>query len=590
LPVRPRAATLPRIVYEEIRSVGILAPSRARHFAAFAFASIAFVAAAVLGAGAEHSPGETIFCVVLMVICTLLLICVTRRAALSMLLVVGLVLLLRGISVLKMRYLGAPLFAPDLLYFGNGDTFETVLHYPSVLRTAVKKTLLVIFLLWLCWKWETPLWSGKTARAKLIGRTVGAVFCFGLLWGLTSPGGPFKHVHAKGAWEAMGTGSPLTSFVLSLHRMRLTMPVVDPSAADQYEWIAPFTPTKIERARLPDIVVVLEESTFDPRTLTVCTIDPCNAPMFDDAPSVRAHGPLRVHTFGGGTWTSEFALFSGLPHKLFGSGGFYAPYNLAPRLNVSLPRALKTQGYRNIAVYPMPATFVNASRAYSFYGFDSFHDANEMNLLWESTDQELEQNFEKIYAEERAKSDAPLFFMLLTMRQHGPHNDAFEKLRPPFDHPLFPTLDASLSLNLSNYLARMRDSDIALAHLQQMLFANGPAILVSFGDHHPAFDGMESAMARTPAGSAFDDPQSITYYSLRSNMAPTSGQHDFPVMDLAFLGGMILETAGVPKGAYFDANALMRERCNGHFLDCPDKRLLDSYLAFVFDRLHSVGN
>lgn len=564
--------------------------ARIYHFAATAFASIAFVAVAVLCAGAEASPGETVFCVTLMAVCTLLLICVTRRPALSMLLVAGLVLVLRGISMIKVRYLGAPLFAPDLIYFGNGDTFETMLHYPAVLRTAAKKTLLAIFILWLCWKFEKPLWVQAQRRKRFAGRVLGALFCVGLLWGLTAPGGPFKHIHAKGAWEALGTGSPLTSFVLSLHRMRLTMPVVDPSAADNYDWVVPPAPTKIEHGRPPDIVVVLEESTFDPRTLSACTIEQCTAPMFDADESVRAHGPLRVHTFGGGTWTSEFGLFSGLPHKLFGPGGFYAPYNLAPRLNSSLPRVLKTQGYRNVAVYPMPGNFINARRAYTYYGFDAFHDGNEMDIRWETSDLELEQNVEKIYAQERAQTDAPLFFMVLTMRQHGPHTDSYEKLPPPFNHPLFPALDTALDLNLTNYLARMHESDRALAKLQQTLFASGPAILVSFGDHQPAFDGLESPMPRTPAATALDDPQSITYFSLRSNLRTDPARHDFPILDLAFLGGTILEAAGLPKGAYFDANTLLRDRCSGHFLDCPDKRVLDSYLAFVFDRLHSVSN
>ena len=62
----------------------------------------------------------------------------------------------------------------------------------------------------------------------------------------------------------------------------------------------------------PDIVAVLEESTFDPKLLKMCTLPECKRKMFEADGRTRAHGPLVVHTWGGGTWTSEFALMSGM--------------------------------------------------------------------------------------------------------------------------------------------------------------------------------------------------------------------------------------------------------------------------------------
>ena len=40
---------------------------------------------------------------------------------------------------------------------------------------------------------------------------------------------------------------------------------------------------------------------------TQCNIPECRVGMFKPDPRTRATGPMRVHTFGGGTWVSEFA-------------------------------------------------------------------------------------------------------------------------------------------------------------------------------------------------------------------------------------------------------------------------------------------
>jgi phosphoglycerol transferase MdoB-like AlkP superfamily enzyme len=569
-----------------------LTPDR-RHAAIRILAAIAFVVALVRGTDRETEPGEVFFCVSLALAFAATLIFLTRRIALALLLTAGVILALRTISLIKQSYLDLPLFAPDLVYFGNGDTLDVVAHYPEIWHALVPRALLALVALGICIVWEKPLWNEQSLRRRLPGQLSGVVACTALLWALSAPGGPFKHIHAKDGWIAINRGSPLTSFVLSLHRMRVTLPAPDPLLADRYGWgeesSIEVLPERAAKHTLPDIVVVLEESTFDPTILADCTIAECRSAMFDADVSTVTHGPLEVHTFGGGTWTSEFTFFSGLPNTLFGPGGTYAPFNLAPRVRYTLPRVLKEHGYRTIAVYPMTANFVNARRAYAFYGFDAFHDSNEFALTWESPDLAIEQELEKIYARERAASNQPLFLMLLTMRQHGPHIDPYTRLPKPFDHPLFPALDQELNVRMSNYLARMRGSLDALARLQAMLFASGrPAILAHFGDHQPSFDGLISSLRITEAAQKLGDPRSLTYYMIRSNGAAPA-RHGYPVLDLGFLAGLILDVAEIPKGPFFTANAALRERCQGRYLDCSDTELLDSYLSFVFSRLQSIS-
>ena len=83
-------------------------------------------------------------------------------------------------------------------------------------------------------------------------------------------------------------------------------------------------------------------------------------------------------------------------------------------------------------------------------------------MSWESPDSDLMQVFDRIYAAEKAEiGKQPLFVMMLTLRQHGPHMTPLEKLPTPYNKPLFSGqfkpkgLDDWLNLNLGNYLQRL---------------------------------------------------------------------------------------------------------------------------------------
>jgi phosphoglycerol transferase MdoB-like AlkP superfamily enzyme len=302
-----------------------------------------------------------------------------------------------------------------------------------------------------------------------------------------------------------------------------------------------------------------------------------------------------MHVCGGGTWTSEFALLTGLDHLSFGEAGLYAPYNLAPRVAYTLPRVLHAAGYRVIAIYPMTGDFINARNAYKDYGFDKFYDGQDYGLSWESPDSDLVQVFDRIYAQEKKTiGKQPLFVMMLTLRQHGPHMDRLKSMPAPFDKPLFPgrwkprDLDDWLNLNLANYLYRLSGSDAAITHIEKTLLDGGrPALLFHFGDHQPSFEGAIRALQKIVPPSV-PDSNFITYYMLKTNYKPARSGYAYPALDISFAGGLILDIAGVPKDIFFQANALMRERCQGRYLDCPDKPLLDSYDNYVFDTLHAV--
>lgn len=533
---------------------------------------------------AESGERERAYCAALAGALALLLVVLSGRRGFGLLGAGALAGVLWLANALKSAYLHEPLLAPDLRYFLSADTAGVIAHYPYMWRKIAAALLGGALLAFGLWRLERPgRWRGR--RLAQAGWLLVAL----ALLGAASPRGPLRLRARENAWEFLERArqNPTTAFIDSLTRMSLTRPAFVPAAAARLDWGAGSADLPAQR---PDIVAVLEESTLDPRQWALCRVPQCLHAMFEPDAHTKAYGLLKVHTYGGATWTSEFAFLAGLPHTLFGPAGVYAPYNLAPRVRASLPRQLKALGYRTIALYPMAADFVRAAGAYADYGFDEFHDATELGLEWESTDADLIERFERMYRRLRAEREQPLFFMLLTMRQHGPHDHPLERLPAPWNAPLFPREDARVNRNLGHYLHRLQQSDAALARLRDTLFEPGrAAVLVHFGDHHPAFDGLESSLASALPADLGAEARHLTYYRIDSNLA-TPPLQGYRPLDLAFLGGLVLDAAGLPKDAYFEANTRLRERCEGRFADCRDRAVLESWTARAFGELRVLAD
>jgi phosphoglycerol transferase MdoB-like AlkP superfamily enzyme len=337
----------------------------------------------------------------------------------------------------------------------------------------------------------------------------------------------------------------------------------------------------------PDIVQVLEESTFDPSIFTACGVPECRLPMFQADARTRGTGVLRTHTFGGGTWVSEFATLTGMPQDIFGPGGMYAPYVLAPHVRDALAMQLRRLGYLTIAIYPTEGSFINGRNAYRSYGFDHLYDVNELKLdEWEETDKQMFDAAKRVYDQVK-KPGQPVFIMILTINQHGPHDDLpLAQLPAPFNRGLLTGLSPAATINFSAYLSRLHDSDVAMRGLEHdFLDRAQPTLLVHFGDHQPSFEGMIRPMARMLPAALQPYQDFLTYYMLKSNYAGDA-LPSYPMMDIAFLPSMLLQAAGLPKDPYFSALHNLRTRCNGLYDDCKIPGLIDSYHAWTFGRLH----
>ena len=551
-------------------------------------AALFFITCAWLTAGAEPVLQQKAFVLSLM-LCTLgALAFAFARLATALVLSGGLFAAVKFISVMKLRYLDSALMPSDFTYFVGTSLVDTLRHYPHLYALGIGLIVGVPLVLWLVWR-------GDVRWLRTRGRWPGWVFRLGgaslfalAFWVCLLPQGLFAQIHARNAWEKMSDDAQLTNFFINIHDADVQLPpMADDDVAEQQWGATAHTAFWPARKPYPDIVQVLEESTFDPSSFAVCTAKQCRARMFEVDGSTRGHGVLRVHTFGGGTWVSEFAALTGMPHDIFGAGGMYAPYVLAPHVHDALAQQLRRLGYTTIAVYPTAGSFINGRNAYNAYGFDHLYDASELHLdEWEETDAQMFAAAKRAYDMVK-KPGQPVFVMILTLNQHGPHDeDPRAKLPAPYNRGVLHGLNKAAALNFDTYLSRLQASDAAMRVLEHTFLDRAqPTVLLHFGDHQPSFGGLIRDMPRTLPADLRAYRDYLTYYMLKSNFAgpalPT-----YPMLDIAFLPTLVLQAANLPTDPYFAASTALRDRCNGLYVDCAVPGMLQSYHAWVIGHLH----
>jgi phosphoglycerol transferase MdoB-like AlkP superfamily enzyme len=559
-----------------------IARDRTTMLCAWAF----FAVSAWFTAWQEPQLEQRLFVLVLMICVLGVVLFFFARLAFALVFSSGLLLLLRAITVLKQEYLESPLMPADFVYYVHSSLFETLRRYPNIYSVGICVGIAVPIVLWLAWHFDRRLFARLGLLPQAILRVGGIAVCVLAFWMCLLPSGPFAQVHARGAWEKMSDDAALTNFFVNLRDSSVHLPAMASDADATRDWQSTntTTPGTIDAGQYPDIVQVLEESTFDPAPYTHCTVPECHLGMFKPDALTRGTGVMRVHTFGGGTWVSEFAALTGMPQDIFGPGGMYAPYVLAPHVRDSLPLQLKRLGYTTVAIYPTNGVFLNGHDAYKAYGVDHFYGAHELGLDdWDETDAQMFTAAKRVY-DQLKKPGQPIFIMILTINQHGPHDDPMSTLPKQFQNLLQGLPDAT-ALNFDTYLQRLHDSDVAMKGLEHdFLDRTQPTVLVHFGDHQPSFDDLMRTLPRTMPSELVSYQDYLTYYMIKSNV-PGAALPTYPMLDIAHLPGMVLKAAGLPMDPYFTALTSLRERCNGLYADCADKDLVKSYYAWIFNRL-----
>ena len=333
---------------------------------------------------------------------------------------------------------------------------------------------------------------------------------------------------------------------------------------------------------LPDILVWVNESTFDPSYLNLDSQGLRSFSMFQEHPATIASGLLNVHAFGGRTWITEFGFFAGIPPYIFGPSGSCAPYTLVPRLKEALGTYLRSKGYRTVAFNPVSGRFMDAASAYKHYGFDEFYDPQKLGHndphSWHIPDEFFKEQTIRLI--QGHAGPMPLFLVVLTMGNHGPHPQKNGPERTSFQGP---GLTANTAQALSAYLARLQETDKAIEALSLYLMGRArPTIFLYFGDHLPAFtDEMPDELFDTTRGA---DKMKTTFH-IRTNY-PVERPMVPQILDVSYLSGLLLDVARLNDSPFFQFNAFMRNYLQGKMIMQGNPDLyVNSYVAQMVNQI-----
>jgi phosphoglycerol transferase MdoB-like AlkP superfamily enzyme len=325
----------------------------------------------------------------------------------------------------------------------------------------------------------------------------------------------------------------------------------------------------------PHIVLIHQESLVPPSLFPGLQYDRALDRFFysDDGQLHR----LRVETYGGGSWVTEFALLTGISTKAFGDMRMFVQVLMEGRLNETLPQALAHCGYRALMLFPMNNGFLSLDRFYRSIGFSDILDQNAQNaptnrerdrFYFQNALDQMERHFKS--------SEQPLFVYVQTMAGHG-----------PYDWEYMPEENVAgggsgTSPQMSEYLRRaglaMRDGNFLLDEIKRR-FPNEPVVVVRYGDHQPSatidlINGVWGDDSPDIGANGAPGPF-ISFYAIQGLNYQVPPLPEFDPLDIAYLGTVMLEIAGLPLTAAQRERKLLMMDCEGRYFGCePRSRIL----------------
>jgi phosphoglycerol transferase MdoB-like AlkP superfamily enzyme len=341
----------------------------------------------------------------------------------------------------------------------------------------------------------------------------------------------------------------------------------------------PFTiPTRCQlAARPPHIILIHQESVVQPSLFASLRYDRSIDPFFrsDD----QGLHQLRVETYGGASWLTEFSLLAGVSTHSFGGMRQFVQTFTQNKLKDTVPQVLERCGYRNVVFYPLLKNFVSNDRFYASIGLKEIVD---MKAQGAKTAQERDRfYFDNAMAEMGRHFDnsrQPMFTFIQTMSAHWPYNVTYA---PEVDVPGGgPGTDPEMSEYLRRLAMAKMDFEYLVAELRRR-FPQERFLIMHYGDHHPmATRTLLGFKDETEAEDVTLDPNSIgfvTYYAVRgiNYKVPVLPRYDS--LDVSYLGTLLLDLAGMPlSDSHLERKRLMAA-CRGRYYSCANR---DEILQF----------
>jgi hypothetical protein len=347
--------------------------------------------------------------------------------------------------------------------------------------------------------------------------------------------------------------------------------------------------TPARATAFPDIIVIQHESVFDPRIFGL-PVDPTVEAFL--SPAGGRHGRLNVDIFGGGSWQSEFSLLTGLSSASFGSSAYYLFKKGAGRFHASLPASLASLGYGTTLISSCRRNFLHYDEFYRSIGIDERIFTDDLPPPFDvrrfeatNSDALFLQAAIDAHTRQIGGDPAPRFLYVLTNSNHGPHD---RRLATQCEEARDFATASLADAGYGEYYARLAETASVWQRLRSELATNvagRPTLIVHYGDHQPVLTRRIDRQSAPNAQRAFR-----TFYVIEGlNLPELPGAGRGADLDIAFLGTIALQAAGLPLDPVFSTRASLLDECGASYFASASPRKRQFHRTLVELGLVDLG-
>lgn len=487
----------------------------------------------------------------------------TRRVLISVILVAGFIALVNGIASAKRDTLGMVFHAYDIVFYLT--SWSTVAYLWFAARSYVVLTVLAAVMLiagaWIAWRVDaTRVARRKSALALIASIAVAAGAAY------AKP----ERRQTQFYWNALYVSSFYSSWAETLETLWRGQLIESARSADGQPFLIP-TKCTPER-KPPHIILIHQESVVQPALFPTLNYDRSVDSFFRSIDG-ETH-KMRVETYGGASWLTEFSILTGLSTHSFGGMRPFVQSLLAGKVRDTLPEALQRCGYRNVLFYPMLKNFVSNARFYNAIGMREIYDLQAQKA---PTTMERDRFYYKNAMDEMERhihtSSKPLFTYIQTMSAHWPYDYAFApEMKVSGGGP-------GTDSEMNEYLRRLSISKLDYDEMRAELvrrFPGEPILIVQYGDHQPLATrkllGFQDETEAEEIESGLDSLGFLTFFSVDAinYKPPPLGTPE--TVDVPYLGAIMLQQAGLPLSEAYRERLRLMASCHGRYHGCAQRQ------------------
>lgn len=503
---------------------------------------------------------------------------VTRRLLLSFAIVAALIAMVVIASDVKRRYIEMVLHAYDIVFYLTSFStiqFLWVDHriYLIAIVVAFALTGLIAYALY---KYDSSRISRTASGAATI------LFSALALWASYAKG---ERRNTLFYWDNLYLSSFYSSWRETLETLMQgqLLEALKSQQKPLFKIPAACTPAQ----KPPHVLLIHQESVVPPSYFPSVGYDTSLDPFFKSFDG-KMH-KLRVETYGGASWLTEFSVLAGVSTYSFGGMRTFVQSLMQGKIHDTLPEAMTRCGYRNAVFYPVPKDFVSNGRFYTAVGMPEIFDFKAQGAKrYNERDRFYYGNVLNHIEKHIATSDKPTFSFVLTSATHLPYGYAYD---PDVN---VPGGAAGTDPEMNEYLRRLAMAKMDYEEFRAALAQRFPSerfLIVQYGDHQPVATrtmlGFDKSYTAEDMKLAPESPGFMTYYAIDGVNYTPPAMPAVETLEVPYLGAVLLEAAGLPLSPSYAERLRLLALCEGRYYTCRNKneilgfhrRLMDSGLV-----------